>query len=58
MMEFWEKDRVDFEKHPDGQLPRATDAELDALYERMKTRWERSREKVAAPIKRRRRPAP
>jgi hypothetical protein len=43
MTDFWRKDRVDFEKHPDGQLPRKTDAELEAIYKKMKTAWEESR---------------
>lgn len=56
MMEFWKKDRVAFEDHPDGQFPRKTDAELAALYEEMKAAWEKSR--VKTPVKRRRRSAP
>ncbi|HEX3695944.1 MAG TPA: hypothetical protein VH374_11195 [Polyangia bacterium] len=43
MTEAWKKDRPWFEKHPDGRYPRKTDAELHALYERMKKDWEASR---------------
>jgi hypothetical protein len=39
----WTMDRVAFENHPDGQFPRKTDEELDAIYEKEKAAWERSR---------------
>ncbi len=51
MREFWQKDQVDFEKYPDGQIPRKSAAELEALYNKMKNDWEKSRERIAAPIK-------
>ena len=43
MADFWSKDRAEFEKHPDGQFPRKTKAELKAAYEMMKKEWEESR---------------
>ena len=39
----WKKARVDFEKYPDGQFPRKTDAELAAVYEKAKNAWFASR---------------
>jgi hypothetical protein len=43
MTEFWKKDRAEFEKYPDGQLPRKTKAELAAIYAKNKKEWEDSR---------------
>ncbi len=43
MTALWNKARVEFERHPDGRFPRKTDAELGALYEKMKKAWYDSR---------------
>jgi hypothetical protein len=43
MTKLWMKARGQFEKHPDGQFPRPTDAELDATFGKFKKAWEDSR---------------
>jgi len=43
MNALWKKTRVWFEKHPDGQVPRKTDAEFAAIYDKMKKAWYASR---------------
>jgi len=43
MSAYWTKARVAFEKHPDGQVPRKTDAELAAIYDKMEKAWYESR---------------
>ena len=43
MTSLWKKARVLFEKHPDGQFPRPTDAQLKATFAKFKKAWEGSR---------------
>lgn len=43
MTAVWQKDRAAFEKYPDGQFPRKTDAELKAIYDKMDRSWFASR---------------